>query len=74
MKMDHKIQRETSEKQFIQENSTKVNLKSFNSLKEAVLVAINSNKPLKKSNKMKFLSSDDLEKSKTFIAAIQMEI
>ncbi|CEP14674.1 hypothetical protein [Parasitella parasitica] len=53
---------------------TKVNLKTFNSLKEAVLVAINSNKPLHVSNKMKCLSSDDLGKIKTSIAATQMEI
>ncbi|CEP18799.1 hypothetical protein [Parasitella parasitica] len=66
-----------SEKQFIQKNVpqenvyrnlkaiggvAKVNLKTFNSVKEAVLTAIYSNKP----NKMKFLSSDDLEKIKTF--------
>ncbi|CEP07234.1 hypothetical protein [Parasitella parasitica] len=51
---------------------TKVNLKTFNSLKEAVLVATNSNKPLQVSKKMKCLSSDD--PIKTFIAATQKEI
>ncbi|CEP11749.1 hypothetical protein [Parasitella parasitica] len=94
LKWTHEIQREMSEKQFIQENVpqqtatpgyvyrnlkaikgvTKVNLKTFNSLKGAVLVTINSSKPLQVSNKMKCLSSDDLEKIKTFIAATQKEI
>ncbi|CEP15470.1 hypothetical protein [Parasitella parasitica] len=48
-------------------------LTSYTNLKEAVLVAINSNKPLKLSNKMKCLSSD-LEKIKTFTAATQKQI
>ncbi|CEP19488.1 hypothetical protein [Parasitella parasitica] len=68
----HEIKREINLKAI--NGVTKVNLKTFNSLKEAVLVAINSNKRLQVSNNMKCLSSDDLEKIKAFIAATQKRI
>ena len=56
------------------EGVSKLNQRVFRSLKEGVLEAINSNKPLQLSKKLQQVRQDDLEKIRTFIITTQWQI
>lgn len=49
------------------EDISNLNTKGFKSLKDVILVSINSNNPLEVSKNLKKQHADDLEKVKTFI-------
>ncbi|EIE75932.1 hypothetical protein G6F46_006969 [Rhizopus delemar] len=56
------------------EGISSLNTEGYKSLKEAVLVSINSNKPLEVSKKFESLHAINVGKIKTFIKDIEKEI